>query len=98
MLKYKRCNTQTPLKKSLTYLIQKSNIYSACLPYNADNTESKQNRKTKTSATSSEVKIEGWDGSGDSFPCIVYLWCLQSSVLCVCILYSKKKKKKEYKL
>lgn len=27
-------------------------------------------------ATSREVKIEGWDGSGDSFPCILYFRAL----------------------
>ena len=49
--------------------------------------------KLKTMATPSEVKIEGWVGSGDLFPCILYLWCLQSSVLCVCTLYYPPPKK-----
>ena len=44
-------------------------------------------------ATSREVKIEGRDGSDDSFPCILYFRALY-----YVFVLSIPKKKKEYKL
>lgn len=41
-------------------------------------------------ATSREVKIEGWDGSDDSFPCILYFRALYY----VFVLSIPKKKKR----